>query len=109
MPFTNTEAAAYGLLAMYAMDMYRVQEDPLTPPPPDSLTPPPAPGLVAAGWKILAYITGKDSVLPERPPKGPLPLLDQTVYYGYLAERASGGMVAVIRGTERVRRVGRRC
>jgi hypothetical protein len=26
MPFTNTEAAAYGLLAMYAMDMYRVQE-----------------------------------------------------------------------------------
>jgi hypothetical protein len=31
MPFTNTEAAAYGVLAMYAMDMYRVQEDPLTP------------------------------------------------------------------------------
>jgi hypothetical protein len=41
MPFTNTEAAAYGVLAMYAMDMYRVQEDPLTPPTPDSLTPPP--------------------------------------------------------------------
>ena len=100
MPFTNTEAAAYGLLAMYAMDMYRVQEDPLTPPTPDSLTPPPAPGLVAAGWKILAYITGKDSLLPKRPPKGPLPLVDQTVYYGYLAERASGEMVAVIRGTD---------
>jgi len=97
MPFTNTEAAAYGLLAMYAMDMYRVQEDPLRPP---DLTPPPAPGLVAAGWNILAYITGKDSLLPERPPKGPLPLIDQTVYYGYLAQRAPGEMIAVIRGTD---------
>jgi hypothetical protein len=56
--------------------------------------------LVAAGWKILAYITGEDSLLPKRPPKGPLPLVDQTVYYGYLAERPSGEMVAVIRGTD---------
>jgi hypothetical protein len=29
MPFTNTEAAAYGLLAMYAMHMYPVQAAPL--------------------------------------------------------------------------------
>jgi hypothetical protein len=97
MPFTNTEATAYGLLAMYAMDMYRVQQDPRKPP---ELTPPPAPGLVAAGWSILAYITGKDSLLPETPPKGPLPLIDQTVYCGYLAQRTPGEMVAVIRGTD---------
>jgi triacylglycerol lipase len=100
MPFTNTTATAYGLLAMYAMDMYRVQQDPLRSSRPESLIPPPAPGLAAAGWKILAYITGKDSLLPESPAKGPLPLLDQTVYYGYLAARAPGEMVAVIRGTD---------
>jgi len=88
MPFTNTEAAACGLLAMHAMDMYRLATG--------SLTPPPAPGLTAAGWTILAYITGKDSLLR----KGTLQLADQTVCYGYLAKGASGGIVAVIRGTD---------
>jgi triacylglycerol lipase len=100
MPSTNSAAAVYGLLAMHAMDMYRLEEDPLKPPTPGSLTPPAAPGLVAAGWTILAYITGNDSLLPKGPPKGPLPLVDRTVYYGYLAERAPGEMVAVIRGTD---------
>jgi hypothetical protein len=88
MPFTNTAAAAYGLLAMYAMDMYREAAG--------SLRPAPAPGLTAAGWTILAYVTGNDSLLR----KGPLQLTDQTVCYGYLAKGASGEMVAVIRGTD---------
>jgi triacylglycerol lipase len=88
MPFTNTASAAYGLLAMRATDMYREA--------PGLLTPPAAPGLTAAGWTIVAYITGKDSILR----KGPLQLAAQTVYYGYLAKRASGEMVAVIRGTD---------
>jgi hypothetical protein len=88
MPFTNSTAAANGLLAMHAMDMYRLASD--------SLRPPAAPGLTAAGWTILAYITGKDSLLP----KGPLQLTDRTVCYGYLAKGASEGIVAVIRGTD---------
>jgi triacylglycerol lipase len=88
MPFTNTAAAACGLLAMHAMDMYRLAAG--------SLTPQSAPGLTKAGWTILAYITGKDSLLR----KGPLQLGDQTVCYGFLAKDASGGIVAVIRGTD---------
>ena len=88
MPFTNTAAAAYGLLAMRAMDMYRVE--------PNLLTPAAAPGLTSAGWTILAYIAGDDSLFR----KGPLQFSGQTVYYGYLAKRASGELVAAIRGTD---------
>jgi triacylglycerol lipase len=88
MPFTNTVAAAYGLLAMNAMDMYRVATG--------ALTPPAAPGLAAAGWTILAYIAGNDSLLRA----GQLQLDGQTVYYGFLAKRAPGELVAVIRGTD---------
>ena len=54
MPFTNTTAAAYGLLVMHAMDMYRVSTS--------ALTPPPAQGLKDAGWTILGYITGNDTI-----------------------------------------------
>jgi triacylglycerol lipase len=89
MPFTNTAAAGYGLLAMHAMDMYRVNTS--------LLTPPRAPGLKAAGWTILGYVTGNDTLFS----KGPLQSSGQTVYYGYLAKGASGEIVAVIRGTDR--------
>ena len=82
MPFTNTAAAAYGLLAMHAMDMY--QADTTT------LTPQPTPGLTAAGWTIEAYIIGEDTLLRE----GPLQFhLDgRRINYGYLAikDPASG-------------------
>jgi triacylglycerol lipase len=88
MPFTNTVAAGYGLLAMHAMDMFRTG--------PGALTPAAAPGLSAAGWTIAAYITGSDSLLRQ----GPLQLTGQTVFYGYLARRAPGVLVAVIRGTD---------
>ena len=88
MPFTNTAAAACGLLAMHAMDMYRVNTA--------SLTPAPAPGLTAAGWTILAYITGEDTLFRS----GPLQFAGPTVCYGFLARAASGQNVAVIRGTD---------
>ena len=87
MLFTNTTAAAYGILAMHAIDMFRVG---------GSLTPPAAPGLTAAGWTIRAYITGNDTLFA----KGPLQLKGDVVYYGYLAERATGELAAVIRGTD---------
>jgi len=88
MPFTNTAAASYGLLAMHAMDMYRMATN--------SLTPAAAPGLTAGGWTVEAYITGNDTLLP----KGPLQLVERTICYGYLARRTSGELAAVIRGTD---------
>jgi hypothetical protein len=63
MPFTNTSAAAYGLLAMHAMDMYRTQ--------PHSQTPAPSVGLTAAGWRVVAYVAGTNTLLP-RGIRGPL-------------------------------------
>ena len=95
MAHTNTEAAAYGLLAMHAMDMYRVDLN--------NLTPNAAPGLKAAGWTILAYVIGKDSFIiggDSGIRKGPLQPSDRTVCYGFLAQRAPGEMVVVIRGTD---------
>jgi triacylglycerol lipase len=86
MPITNTAAAAYGLLVMQAMDIYRAA--------PGSLTPPAA-GL-SAGWTIVAYITGDDTLLR----KGPLQSKGETVCYGFLAKRAVGEFVAAVRGTD---------
>ena len=57
MPFTNITAAAYRLLGMRVMDMFRVGAS--------SLTPPAAPGLTAAGWTMKAYITGNARCLPR--------------------------------------------
>jgi triacylglycerol lipase len=91
MPFTNTIAAAYGLLAMHAMDMYRTQ--------PHSPTPAPAAGLTAAGWQVVAYVTGIDTVL-GRGVAGPLQLAATTTCYGFAARNAAGELVVVIRGTD---------
>jgi triacylglycerol lipase len=91
MPFTNTSAAAYGLLAMHAMDMYRAQ--------PGSPTPPPAAGLVASGWNVVGYVVGTDTALPRGVP-GPLRMAAQTVCYGFAARNAAGEPVVAIRGTD---------
>jgi triacylglycerol lipase len=88
MPFSNTQAAQLGLLAMHAMDMHRLS--------PGSLMPPPAPSLTASGWTILAYLIGSDTLFA----KGPLQIDTSTTYYGYVAKQASGELVAVVRGTD---------
>jgi hypothetical protein len=86
MAFSNTTAAAYGLLVMRAMDMYRAQ--------PASLTP--AAAGMPAGWAVVAYITGQDSILR----KGPLQRSMTTVCYGYVAKNAGGQLVVAVRGTD---------
>jgi triacylglycerol lipase len=91
MPFTNTTAAAYGLLVMYAMDMYEAN--------PATLTPPAANGLTAAGWTIFAYIAGTDTILP-RGVKGPLQKTGTPVCYGYVARNAAGDIAVAVRGTD---------
>lgn len=91
MPFTNTNAAAYGLLAMHAMDMYRAE--------PNSLAPAPAAGLTAAGWTVVAYATGTDTVLPPGV-RGPMRLAATPIFYGFAARNSAGELVVVIRGTD---------
>jgi triacylglycerol lipase len=88
MAFTNTTAAAYGLLVMHAMDMYRTQ--------PASLTPAPAAGLAAAGWTVAGYIAGRDTLLGA----GPLQLDATTICYGFVAKNALGELAVAIRGTD---------
>ena len=85
---SNTVAAAWGLMAMCAMDMYRVNVNNLAPAPADLLK--------KDGWQIRAYIIGKDH-LPFK--KGPLLIAEHEVCYGYVAER-NGIWTAVIRGTD---------
>jgi triacylglycerol lipase len=91
MPFTNTTAAAYGLLAMHAMDMYRSQLH--------SLTPAPAAGLTAAGWQVVAYVTGTDTVL-RKGVAGPMQMAGTTTCYGFAARNVAGEFAVVIRGTD---------
>lgn len=89
MPFTNTTAASYGLLAMHAMDMYRSHGG--------ILTPPAAAGLTAAGWTIVGYVTGLDSLVPQGPART---ITGARVCYGYAATNAAGEAVVAIRGTD---------
>ncbi len=88
MALSNSAAAAYGLLAMYAMDMNRIG---------GPTRPAAAPGLEGAGWTLVAYITASDFVFP---PNGPIQLGAETVYLGFVAKNASGDFVAVVRGTD---------
>lgn len=87
MALSNTTAVTYGLLAMYAMDMYRIG---------GPTVPPAALGLTAAGWNIVGYLTAKDTLFR----KGPIQLNPQTVYFGFVAKNASGDAVVVVRGTD---------
>jgi hypothetical protein len=54
---SDQQAAAFGLQAMYAEDMYTV----------GSLNPPADPRIAAAGWTIEGYLTAHDALFP---PKG---------------------------------------
>jgi hypothetical protein len=90
MSFSNTKAAAYGLLAMHAMDMYRAQ--------PGSQTPPPPQGLTDSGWNIAGYVVGTDTALPDG--GGPLGLAAQTVCYGFAARNGDSELVVAVRGTD---------
>jgi hypothetical protein len=94
MPITNAQAAAYGLLVAAAEAMFT-----------GPLTPPAAPGVTAAGWTIVGYITAQDTILRS----GPLRMAPKVVFYGFVAKRTPPGgatpygpmdeFVAVIRGT----------
>ncbi len=86
MMLSNAQAAEFGVLVQYAMDMHIAARDSLTTPPDPRLSP---------RWKIVGYITGTDCIFRA----GRTAVLCSSVCYGYVA--TDGSMfVAVIRGTE---------
>ena len=84
----------FGLLAMYAEDMY---DD-------GKLVPKPEPRIDAAGWKIVGQLSAQDVLIPAPgAPKRRLSV-DRTarVFYGFLAQSKADptSFVAVVRGTQ---------
>lgn len=89
-PTTNSVASSYGLLVMFAMDMY-------TSAAPPSLTPAPDARLIAAGWNVIGYLVGNDALYHKQSAlTGGV-----DVSYGYVAQSATDAtnFVAVVRGT----------
>lgn len=96
MPLVNSEAVPFGMLAMVAEDMYEAALG--------TLAPAVDTRIAEAGWKVVAYLTAQDVIIP---PKGSP---DQTlhinhtnrVFYGYVAQSVVNpqNFVAAIRGTE---------
>ena len=93
MPFSNSAAAQFGLLAMHAMDMHRTQPDAANAPFSD-------PWLEARGWQMIGTLHGRDTIFPVGV-KGRLQLLGYDTCYGYLARHELDGRLAVaLRGTD---------
>jgi triacylglycerol lipase len=96
MPLSNSDAVPFGLLAMIAEDMYDAASN--------KLAPPLDARIAAAHWKVVAYVTAQDMIIP------PEESADQTlhinhasrVFYGFVAQSATDptSFVAAIRGTE---------
>src|SRR5271166_3903148 len=90
------EAVEFGLLAMYAEDMYTAAVG--------SLSPPADPRIAASGWDIVGYLTAQDALIPSRSAPPQTLGIDRTrrVFFGFLARAQSDptSFVAVVRGTE---------
>jgi triacylglycerol lipase len=84
----------FGLLAMYAEDMYIDGK----------LLPNAEPRIAAAGWDIVAYLTAEDVLIPSADaPKRRLTVNhDRRVFYGFLAKNKADqkSFAAVVRGTD---------
>jgi triacylglycerol lipase len=94
MAISDQQAAAFGLLAMYAEDMYTV----------GSLNPAGDPRIAAAGWTIIGYLTAHDALFPPRGAARQRLTINPTsrVFFGFLARSNAdpSSYVAVIRGTD---------
>lgn len=92
-----TNAVPFGLLAMYAEDMYDIA--------PGTLNPPADARIRAAGWNVVAYVTAQDVVIPTRGSPNRKLTIDQgkRVFYGFVAQSLdpanANAWVAAIRGT----------
>lgn len=96
MPISDAEAVKFGLLVIYAEDMYVSGET----------KPNREPRIVQAGWEAIAYLTAKDALMPKRKSllagQKKLMGVGDVVFYGFLARNVTDpSLYAVaIRGTE---------
>jgi triacylglycerol lipase len=88
-------AVQFGLLAMYAEDMYDVA--------PGTLNPPVDPRIAAAGWNVVAYLTAQDALIPAKGASNRKLGIDhgKRVFYGYVAQNIATptSFVVAVRGT----------
>lgn len=93
---SDAQSVSFGLLAMYAEDMYEAALG--------LLNPAPDPRVAAAGWTIVGYLTALDAVIPPKNAPHRRLTLDgaKRVFFGFLARNNadSTSYIAVIRGTE---------
>jgi triacylglycerol lipase len=93
---SDSQAVPFGLLAMYAEDMYSANSG--------TLAPAADPRIAGAGWTIRRYLTAQDALIPA--PDAPRQTLAvnpmKRVFFGFVAENNAvpGSYVAAIRGTD---------
>lgn len=96
MPIADSQSVSFGLLAMYAEDMYSAAVG--------SLNPPADPRIAAAGWTVVCYLTAQDALIPAKGAPRRILRVDPTnrVFFGFLAQNKADPTyyVAAIRGTE---------
>ena len=89
-------AIPFGLLAMYAEDMYDAASGPLHPPA--------DPRIAADGWNVVGYLTAQDAIIPTRGSPNRKLTVDhgKRVFYGFVARNVATptSYVAAVRGTE---------
>ncbi|MBI3801941.1 MAG: hypothetical protein HY268_33845 [Deltaproteobacteria bacterium] len=96
MPITNSQAVPYGLLVMYAEDMY-------SPHAANTLAPPLDDRIDKAGWKVCATITAEDKIAPLiKDPKLQSAFSGKRVFFGFVVQNKADkdSYAVVIRGTE---------
>lgn len=95
MPIADVDAVKFGLLVMYAEDMYVK----------GNLLPQDDPRIRQADWEVVAYLTAQDSILPKRTElaqgESKKLRLGEVVFYGFLARGIAdpNAYVAAVRGT----------
>jgi hypothetical protein len=96
MTISDSQSISFGLLAMYAEDMYSGAVG--------SLNPAIDPRITAAGWSVKGYLTALEALFP--PPSTPRKTLTldnaKRVFFGFVAQSNSDAnlYVAAIRGTD---------
>jgi len=89
-----TTAVSFGLLAMYAEDMYTE----------GALDPTADTRIAAAGWDVVAYLTANDVLIPDPSAANQRLSIDRSrhVFYGFLAKSKTDptSFVVAVRGTD---------
>jgi len=93
---TDQQAVGFGLLAMFAEDMYAGAIG--------SLNPPADSRIVVSGWTVVGYLTAHDALFPQKGASSQRLSFDplKRVFFGFVARNNADptSYVAVVRGTE---------